>query len=980
MSSSKGSKGPQPTVVKVFLTCEKTGGESDGRVRVMSRDFVILIMALNTKTTSHLLCVPFKEAIQIVSNLMMISHSPQDQSVTVKLADQQGQGQKLFQAFSQKSFSEVSRHINNNQAFLLPVTHYKIIDQACLASTSLPLILNDPLPHHLKFLLTPPPPQQTLAQVAEVAGELSGEKCPACSLRLKVDSPGDVTKFARHFYTHNSLPGEIIPIFLQTIFKSKMIEKHPVTQCPIDFCNQTMSQTESLAKHVRRLHQFEVLIFFLMTKFENFKTSDLFTYLMKNCSNLSVKKFITDFYKTVSDQKKVDLIEEPKPPVVPFDKPQATEVMKKFFRGNVSDSGCKLFLKSKGQILKVAMYEKLLYFLFGWTKTDGECENILNFALKNLKKVVNEEDVEVGRETLRSSETFAGLKKIHGLIKVFLENVKTLSLEPADLSGGFISQLVRLTLKNSGGRKEKLCFLAWRNSFYPASPRLSLEEVEEAGVLEGMTVLQCFSCDSTFNNPAGLVLHQQQKHSDSGGVRSVRSVRCATCDFTIKQTNNPAEFSPSQLFDLLMLHLLSRAHLNNNSSEEKRECEGSGCDVCNVKLEESEISDHLRTGEHRNNVVIVMEYLQFCKQRQLDPVNHQVFQDFIFFLRYIHSMSINLQRPIRITMETVSNIHSHFNNLLNMNESIDVTEEVIDKLSATDPATLFCFSCVESFVRPEDARDHLSSCPDLRVRCVVCRLHSDSEHLESHRHHLRPLTTLDEAPEEKQPDTELETLSEPTLEPEPVSEPEPELEPVSDPATTELRKVLLDKVSVGQYRATLNLPFDSKIPEDSVEKVKLDVSVGDILSSVKNKTIVDHCVEKRKLEDDPASIPYPMSWIKYKKLRMNLDLKVDKCESPEKVDEHNDSADETPATSNDMETEEEDLAYQLARVKKEPVETEITPENFKQLNFDISLTDIALTPEWRHKLQPQIWLLKRKAEVFNRWKNDINFYINYSNK
>ena len=957
MSSSKGG---QPAVVKVFLTCEKAG-EREGRVKVISRDFVILIMALNTKTTSHLLCVPYTEAIQIVSNLMMISHSPQDQSVTVKLADQQGQ--KLFQAFPQKTFRDVSRHVKTNQAFLLPVTHYQTIDQACLASTSLPLILNDPLPLHLKFLLTPPlaPPPPSLAEVSVVDEEGSGPKCPACSLRLRLDSPGDVTKFARHFYTHNSLPGEIIPFFLQTIFKSKMIEKHPVTQCPIDFCNQTMSQNESLAKHVRRLHQFEVLIFFLMMNFENFNASDIFTDLMRNCSNLSVKKFITDFYKIVSDQKRVPAVEEPKPPVIPFDKPKATEVMKRFFRGNVSDPGCKLFLKSKGEILKVAMYEKLLFFLFGWTKTDGECENILNFAMKNLKKVLNEEDVEVGRETLKSSETFASLKKIHDQIKVFQENVKTLGLQPEDIRGGFISQLVKLTLKNSGGRAEKLCFLAWRNSFYQTSQRLSLEEVEEVAVVEGMTVLQCSSCDSTFNNLAGLVLHLHQKHSDGAGVR------CATCDFTVKETNKPGEFSANQLFDLLMLHLLSRAHLNNNNSQEKRECEGSGCDVCNVMLEESEISNHLRTEEHRNNVVIVMEYLQFCKQRQLDPVNHQVFQDFIFFLRYIHSMSINLQRPIRITMEIVSNIHCHFNNLLNMNESIDVTEEVINKLSATDPATLFCFSCQESFVSPEDARDHLASCPELRVRCLVCRLHTTSAQLESHRHHLRPLTTLDEAPEERQVDAEKEERPEP----ESVSEPES--------ANTELRKVLLEKVSVGQYRATFNLPFDSKIPEDSVEKVKLGVTVSDILNSTKNKTIVDHCVEKRKLEDDPASTPYPLSWIKYKKLRMNLDLKMDKSELKEKVDEKKDSAEN--ASSNDTEKEEEeDLPYQLARVKEEPVETEIIPENFKQLNFDIPLTDIALSPEWRHKLQPQIWFLKRKAEVFNRWKNDINFYFNYSNK
>merc|ERR1712150_131140 len=187
--------------------------------------------------------------------------------------------------------------------------------------------------------------------------------------------------------------------------------------------------------------------------------------------------------------------------------------------------------------------------------------------------------------------------------------------------------------------------------------------------------------------------------------------------------------------------------------------------------------------------------------------------------------------------------------------------------------------------------------------------HCVSSHLESHSHHLRLLTTLDEAPEEKEVNTEPET---------------------PEPANTQLKKVLLEKVSVSQYKATFNLPFDSKtIPEDSVEKVKFDVTVGDVLNSTKNKTIVDHCVEKRKLEDDPASTPYPLSWIKYKKLRMNLDLKIGKCELTEKVIELKDAAindmeeeeeykcelkekvdeqeEAVPATSNDMEEEEEDL-------------------------------------------------------------------------
>ena len=46
---------------------------------------------------------------------------------------------------------------------------------------------------------------------------------------------------------------------------------------------------------------------------------------------------------------------------------------------------------------------------------------------------------------------------------------------------------------------------------------------------------------------------------------------------------------------------------------------------------------------------------------------------------------------------------------------------------------------------------------------------------------------------------------------------------------------------------------------------------------------------------------------------------------------------------------------------------------YEPMKFDISMSDIALTPEWRDYLDPQIQYMKKKAEVFNRWKNDINY-------
>ena len=48
------------------------------------------------------------------------------------------------------------------------------------------------------------------------------------------------------------------------------------------------------------------------------------------------------------------------------------------------------------------------------------------------------------------------------------------------------------------------------------------------------------------------------------------------------------------------------------------------------------------------------------------------------------------------------------------------------------------------------------------------------------------------------------------------------------------------------------------------------------------------------------------------------------------------------------------------------------------MDCDVPMFDISNEPQWKYYLEPQIDFLKKKAEVFNRWKNDINFYFNTS--
>ena len=65
-----GAMDSSPSIVKVFFTCLKSGDDSCDDVE--SRDYVVLILALNTKTTSHLLCVPHKDAIYMSSHMIQV--------------------------------------------------------------------------------------------------------------------------------------------------------------------------------------------------------------------------------------------------------------------------------------------------------------------------------------------------------------------------------------------------------------------------------------------------------------------------------------------------------------------------------------------------------------------------------------------------------------------------------------------------------------------------------------------------------------------------------------------------------------------------------------------------------------------------------------------------------------------------------------------------------------------------------------------
>ena len=176
------------------------------------------------------------------------------------------------------------------------------------------------------------------------------------------------------------------------------------------------------------------------------------------------------------------------------------------------------------------------------------------------------------------------------------------------------------------------------------------------------------------------------------------------------------------------------------------------------------------------------------------------------------------------------------------------------------------------------------------------------------------------------------------------------------------------------------------------------------------KNIVDHCVEKRK--KDPTLIEYPLSHIRYKKLRMDARLNLDskeakyQLEPTEKTD--NEEAlveDEEKGTNEFISAPEPSIVHvttlDIEEFKKEEDQedneqfersekfldiielpshdsTKIIEGNkqYQPMKLDIKICDVAFVREWEEILGPQIDYLKKKAEVFNRWKNDINFYKN----
>ena len=112
-----------------------------------------------------------------------------------------------------------------------------------------------------------------------------------------------------------------------------------------------------------------------------------------------------------------------------LDKTKATDLMKQFFRQNYEDKDCQSFLTSRGEILTVKVYEKLVCFIYLVAQDAEDASLLVQFALKNLKTILDS-----GRNLSKESlqPFLEELNSIHYLIQDFKEKCQTLNISTSN--------------------------------------------------------------------------------------------------------------------------------------------------------------------------------------------------------------------------------------------------------------------------------------------------------------------------------------------------------------------------------------------------------------------------------------------------------------------------------------------------------------------------------------------------------------------
>ena len=139
----------------------------------------------------------------------------------------------------------------------------------------------------------------------------------------------------------------------------------------------------------------------------------------------------------------------------------------------------------------------------------------------------------------------------------------------------------------------------------------------------------CQVCTTPLPTSLSALLHlAEQSEKDC-------NLACSLCNISMgkARAGNLKEVMEAQA--VLEMHLTNKQHIAAIFGEVGDGETTDKCDACDVMLTTNkDMLEHVGSKIHKQAVVLVEEYLKFCKARSLLPTSHRNFPSFVFFLRF----------------------------------------------------------------------------------------------------------------------------------------------------------------------------------------------------------------------------------------------------------------------------------------------------------------------------------------------------------
>ena len=141
----------------------------------------------------------------------------------------------------------------------------------------------------------------------------------------------------------------------------------------------------------------------------------------------------------------------------------------------------------------------------------------------------------------------------------------------------------------------------------------------------------CQPCNATLPTTFSALLHLAEEQ-----LPTTCKISCSSCTSTTSlgelKAGSLKEVKESQA--KLDIHLVSRHHIAGMFGQ-LEDGEAGVCDPCGVVIAtDTATMKHVLSKVHKQALILVEEYVNFCSARSLIPTSHRNFPSFVFFLRF----------------------------------------------------------------------------------------------------------------------------------------------------------------------------------------------------------------------------------------------------------------------------------------------------------------------------------------------------------